>query len=77
MLLRCELNGSKGSNLPPAQKPGVPIMSHYDSKLHYVPILSQPESRELPNFWWSMQPVDRFQSSPSPKAGSYMLGLRL
>ncbi len=38
-----------------------------------VSILSQPEGRELPLGAWSIGVPSTFQSSPSPKAGSYAL----
>ncbi len=36
-----------------------------------VSILSQPEGRELPQIVWKLGGIQMFQSSPSPKAGSY------
>ncbi len=40
--------------------------------LHGVSILSQPEGRELPGKSYHALCEGLFQSSPSPKAGSYL-----
>ena len=38
----------------------------------WVSILSQPEGRELPKHFLKIRLLPAFQSSPSPKAGSYL-----
>ncbi len=55
----------------PARRPGA---THKASKVppkYNVSILSQPEGRELHQFFGKVYIVVKFQSSPSPKAGSY------
>ena len=55
----------------PARRPGATESSCCDLPAELVSILSQPEGRELLSFSGLPSNFLRFQSSPSPKAGSY------
>ncbi len=56
----------------PARRPGATKYPKKRSKGQAVSILSQPEGRELLHRSWRWACTLRFQSSPSPKAGSYI-----
>ncbi len=49
------------------------VLDRYNRDL-YVSILSQPEGRELQFIPYPATWLNAFQSSPSPKAGSYATG---
>ena len=63
--------GMTSFNPLPARRPGATGADRLKSKGVTVSILSQPEGRELHHVQRPNHPVSRFQSSPSPKAGSY------
>ncbi len=55
----------------PARRPGATITVPTKDDIHRVSILSQPEGRELRRMTEAQTLLTTFQSSPSPKAGSY------
>ncbi len=56
----------------PARRPGATVIAQRPAFAKDVSILSQPEGRELRYLFHAVFVVLRFQSSPSPKAGSYL-----
>ncbi len=56
----------------PARRPGATQNRNEDDYLDEVSILSQPEGRELLDCLDLLGMILQFQSSPSPKAGSYL-----
>ncbi len=60
-----------GFNPLPARRPGATIAVGTKITSFHVSILSQPEGRELQRSKHYLSPAPKFQSSPSPKAGSY------
>ncbi len=58
----------------PARRPGATGTPRGPRCRNRVSILSQPEGRELPSAPATCAPHHPFQSSPSPKAGSYYRG---
>ncbi len=61
-----------GFNPLPARRPGATVESSILIRAWRVSILSQPEGRELPLPLADNCRELQFQSSPSPKAGSYI-----
>ncbi len=61
----------------PARRPGATAEMRHRNVQILVSILSQPEGRELLEFLFRGNDLALFQSSPSPKAGSYCILRRL
>ncbi len=64
--------GVFGFNPLPARRPGATLLIRLLPRFHLVSILSQPEGRELLDAAGTNLRLKPFQSSPSPKAGSYL-----
>ncbi len=62
-----------GFNPLPARRPGATSNRVETWRHPNVSILSQPEGRELLAKWRLSEQIKQFQSSPSPKAGSYLI----
>ncbi len=69
---RQELSCVMRFNPLPARRPGATLICGVMALVVLVSILSQPEGRELRPRQPKQQRSRRFQSSPSPKAGSYV-----